>query len=138
MYTPVNYQMVTATLVEGEVQFPTQEAFLEATTVGFFRIKAPEEMDLNVGRAFAQTFTSNPRYHQFGALDVVNGYLQSEQNQTVRFSLERDNWNKCHVNKEEVDGVRHTVSVTATGSHGFLYKVERNELFKSTYFCGRR
>jgi 2-oxoglutarate-Fe(II)-dependent oxygenase superfamily protein len=98
------YRMVTATLKDGEVHFPSQEAFSEAISVGFFRIKAPEEMDLKAGRAFARTFAANPRYNQFGVLDVVNGYLQSEQNQTVRFTLERDNWNKCHVNQKEVDG----------------------------------
>src|ERR1700722_6078463 len=82
------YQMVTATLEDDEVHFPSKEAFSEAITIGFFRIKAPNEMDLKAGRAFAQTFTSKPQYNQFGDLDVVNGYLQSEQNQTVRFSLE--------------------------------------------------
>lgn len=106
---PVNlksevYHMVTATMVDEKVHFPSKEAFHEAISVGFFRIKAPEEMDLKAGRAFAKTFTSNPRYNQFGVLDVVNGYLQSEQNQTVRFSLERDYWDKCHVNGKEVEG----------------------------------
>jgi len=74
--------------------------------VGFFRIKAPSEINLKAGRAFAQTFTSTPKYNQFSVFDVVNGYLQSEQNQTVRFSLERDNdnWDKCHLGKNEAEG----------------------------------
>lgn len=96
--------MVTATLENDKVCFPSQEAFSEAISVGFFRIKAPSEMDLKIGRAFAQTFTSIPKYNQFGVLDVVNGYLQSEQNQTIRFTLERDNWDKCHVNQKESKG----------------------------------
>lgn len=98
------YRMITATLENDEVRFPSKQAFAEAIAVGFFLIKAPDEMDLKVGRAFAQTFASNPRFNQFGVLDVVNGYLQSEHNQTVRFTLERDNWNKCHVKQIEVDG----------------------------------
>lgn len=98
------YQMVTAILKNGEVCFLSDEGFKEAIEVGFFRIKAPKEMDLEAGRLFARTFTSNPRYTKFGVLDVVNGYLQSEQAQTVRFTLERDNWMKCHVDQKEVDG----------------------------------
>ena len=99
------YRMITATIEDEKVHFPSQEAFSEAIKVGFFRIKAPVEMDLKVGRTFAQTFTSVPKYAQFGVLDVVNGYLQSEQNQTIRFTLERDNWDKCHVNQKETKGL---------------------------------
>jgi isopenicillin N synthase-like dioxygenase len=96
--------MVTATIVDGEVVFSTDADFQEAMKVGFFRIKAPADLNLEAGRHFARTFTSNPRYQQFGVLDVVNGYLQSEIVQTVRFALERDNWNKCHVDQKEVAG----------------------------------
>lgn len=98
------YHMVTAQLINGEVEFPSDSAFREAVNVGFFRIPAPTEMNLKVGQIFAQNFTSDPKYTQFGVLDVVNGYLQSEQNQTVRFTLERDNWNKCHLDQKEVEG----------------------------------
>ncbi len=98
------YKMVTATLENGEICFPSKDAFSEAISVGFFRVKAHAEMNLEIGRTFARTFTSTPKYNQFGVLNVVNGYLQSEQNQTVRFSLERDHWDKCHVNQKEIDG----------------------------------
>lgn len=115
------YHMVTANLVDGEVQFPSDAAFHEAVNVGFFRIPAPKDMDLKVGELFAKTFTSEPKYHQFGVLDVVNGYLQSEEskgNQTVRFTLERDNWNKCHVNQKEVQGPsNYPVEVQKLGHH---------------------
>lgn len=112
------YHMVTANLVDGEVQFPSDAAFREAVNVGFFRIPAPKEMDLKVGELFAKTFTSDPKYNQFGVLDVVNGYLQSEQNQTVRFTLERDNWEKCHVNQKEVNGPgNYPIEVQQLGHH---------------------
>lgn len=99
---PQVYHMITAILEEGELRFPSDEAFKEATSVGFFRVKAPEDMDLEVGRIFAQTFPSNPTYQDFGILDVVNGRLQSKIAQTDRFSLERDNWDKCHIGGKEV------------------------------------
>lgn len=98
------YNMVTASIVEDEVVFNSKECFKEAMSVGFFRIKAPSDLDLQLGREFAKTFPSNPKYSEFGVLDVVNGYLLSEINQTVRFTLERDNWSKCHVNQKEVNG----------------------------------
>jgi hypothetical protein len=96
--------MVTAHLVEGEVVFNNDEDFQEAMKSGFFRIRAPADIPLEAGRHFARTFTSNPRYNQFGVLDVVNGYLQSEIAQTVRFSLEMDYWNQCHVDRKRVEG----------------------------------
>ncbi|MBX7066900.1 MAG: hypothetical protein K1X28_06695 [Parachlamydiales bacterium] len=96
--------MVTVSMVNGEVAFESDDDFREAMKAGFFRIKAPEELDLESGRTFAKTFTSNPRYNQFGVLDVVNGYLHSEVAQTVRFTLERDHWNKCYVNLREAEG----------------------------------
>lgn len=98
------YHMVTVPIIDGEVVFNSDEDFQEAMRVGFFRIKAPEHLNLEIGRLFARTFTLNPRYNQFGVLDVVNGYLQSEIAQTVRFTLERDHWNKCYVNQQEVEG----------------------------------
>lgn len=98
------YHMITAPIVNDEVMFDSRDDFEEAMRVGFFRIKTPADLDLTAGRAFAKNFTSDPRYNQFGMLDVVNGYLQSDIAQSVRFSLERDNWNKCHVNRQEVDG----------------------------------
>ncbi len=98
------YHMVTATIIDKEVVFQSDEDFDEAMRAGFFRIKTPTDINLEVGRTFAKTFTSNPRYNQFGMLNVVNGYLQSEVAQTVRFTLDKDNWNKCHVDRQEVDG----------------------------------
>lgn len=98
------YYMTTASIVGNEVVFESDRDFQEAIHVGFFRIKAPDDLDLEVGRVFARTFTSIPRYREFGSLDVVNGYLKSEIAQTVRFTLERDNWSKCHVNQKESIG----------------------------------
>ena len=88
----------------GELVFNSNEEFAEAMRVGFFRIKSPDDINLEAGRAFAKNFTSDPRYNQFGILDVVNGYLQSDVSQSVRFSLERDNWEKCHIGQQEVEG----------------------------------
>jgi hypothetical protein len=98
------YYMKTAEIKDGKLLFATEGDFQEAIEVGFFRIKAPDDLDLEVGRVFAKTFTSNPKYTEFGVLDVVNGYLKSEIAQTVRFTLERDNWSKCHVLGKEVEG----------------------------------
>ena len=98
------YHMITVPIVDGELVFNSDEEFKEAMRVGFFRIKTPDDLDLDAGRAFAKSFTSDPRYNQFGILDVVNGYLQSDIAQSVRFSLERDNWNKCHINQQEAEG----------------------------------
>lgn len=98
------YHMVTVPIVNGEVVFNSDKDFQEAMKVGFFRIKAPSDLNLEAGRVFARTFTSDPRYNQFGVLDVVNGYLLSEIAQTVRFALEREHWNKCYVNLQEVEG----------------------------------
>lgn len=98
------YQMTTAQIIKNEVVFTSKSDFEEAMKVGFFRIKTPDNLNLEVGRTFAKTFTSQQRYNEFGVLDVVNGYLQSEINQSVRFSLERDNWDKCHINQIEVKG----------------------------------
>lgn len=97
------YYMVTAKILEEEIIFDSQNAFDEAIKVGFFRIKTPSDLDLEKGRLFAKTFTSIPRYNSFGVLDVVNGYLQSEKAQTVRFSLDQKNWNKCHIGQKEVE-----------------------------------
>lgn len=99
-----DYHMVTVSIANGEVLFDSDDDFLEATKVGFFRIKAPSDLNLEAGRIFAKTFTSNSRYNQFGVLDVVNGYLLSGIAQTVRFALERAHWNKCYVNLQEVEG----------------------------------
>ncbi|MDB2614407.1 hypothetical protein N9Y92_04560, partial [Chlamydiales bacterium] len=98
------YEMITAIIQNDEVIFGSENNFKEAMKVGFFRVKAPEGMNLKAGRLFASTFTSIPKYNQFGMLDVVNGYLQSPQNQTVRFSLEKDNWDKCHVDGKITEG----------------------------------
>ncbi|MBX9923851.1 MAG: hypothetical protein K2Y01_07045 [Rhabdochlamydiaceae bacterium] len=101
--TPM-YYMKTASIVNEEVVFESDNDFEEAIKVGFFRIKAPQDLDLEVGRIFARTFTSDLRYREFGVLDVVNGYLKSDVAQTVRFTLERDNWDKCHVDQKETIG----------------------------------
>ena len=98
------YHMVTAQIVDEEVVFHSKDHFEEAMKVGFFRIKAPEDLDLEVGRAFARTFISTPRYNTFGMLNQTTGFQRSDIAQSVRFTLERDNWNKCHVNLEEVEG----------------------------------
>ncbi len=92
------YHMITARLEYGEVTFDTPQQFAEAMNAGFFRIKAPTDLNLEIGRAFARTFTSNPRYNNFGKLDEFNGFLKSPIAQSVRFCLERDFWNN------EVDG----------------------------------
>ncbi len=89
------YQMVTAELLDDKVIFP-ENSFKEAMRVGFFRIKAPNDLNLEIGREFAKTFTSDPRYAKVGVIDAINGYLQSEINQTVRFTLERGKWNLKH------------------------------------------
>ncbi|HSW86498.1 MAG TPA: 2OG-Fe(II) oxygenase family protein [Rhabdochlamydiaceae bacterium] len=101
--TPVHH-LVTASFVNGKVVFNSDEDFEEAMKIGFFRIKAPADLNLEAGRNFAKTFTSDPRYNQFGALDVVEGYRQSEIAQILLFCLESDNWNKCHINQQEVEG----------------------------------
>lgn len=98
------YNMVTAKIFNDEVIFDSNKDFKEALSVGFFQIKTPKDLDLEKGRLFARTFTSIPRYSSFGVIDVVNGYLQSELAQTVRFSLDRKNWNKCHVDQRELIG----------------------------------
>ena len=98
------YHMITVPIVNGELVFNSDEEFKEAMRVGFFRIKTPADIDIEAGRAFAKSFTSDPRYHQFGMLDVVNGYLNSDAVQSVRFSLERDKWDKCHINQQEAKG----------------------------------
>lgn len=99
-----DYHMVTVSITNGEIFFDSNDDFREAMKVGFFRIKAPADLNLEAGRIFARTFTSNSRYNQFGVLDVVNGYLLSEVAQTVRFALESAHWNKCHVNLQEIEG----------------------------------
>ena len=104
IYASPVYHMATAPIVNGEVVFNSDDDFQEAMHAGFFRIKTPADLNVEAGRVFAKTFTADPRYNQFGVLDVVNGYLQSEIAQTVRFALERDNWNKCHVHQQEVEG----------------------------------
>lgn len=98
------YHMVTATIENEELTFSTPEDFDEAVWVGFFRIKSSEDLLelLKEGRLFAKSFTQNPKYNQFGVLDVVNGYLLSETAQTIRFTLEEENWNKIHINQVEV------------------------------------
>lgn len=68
--------------------------------VGFFRIETPADINLAAGREFAKNFTSDLCYNQFEMLDEVKGYLQSKIAQSVRFSLERDNY----VDLQEVDG----------------------------------
>lgn len=98
------YHMITVPITNGELVFESDFDFKEAMKVGFFRIKTPADLDLKIGRDFAKNFTSDPRYNQFGIIDVVNGYLQSDIAQSVRFSLERDNWNKCHIDQQEVEG----------------------------------
>lgn len=98
------YQMVTVPMIDGKVVFQSEDDLKEVMRTGFFRIKAPDGLNLEAGRLFARTFMSNPRYNQFGVLDVVNGYLQSEIAQTVRFTLERDHWNKCYIAQNEVEG----------------------------------
>lgn len=100
------YQMVTARIDNGEVLFPSNDDFQEAMKVGFFRIKAPYILDLELGRTFARTFTKDSRYNTFGILDStqVNGYLQSDLNQSIRMSLERDYWDKCHMGGQETNG----------------------------------
>jgi 2-oxoglutarate-Fe(II)-dependent oxygenase superfamily protein len=98
------YPMITVPLIEGEAVFQSDEDFNEVMRTGFFRIKAPEDLNLEAGRTFAKTFMSMPRYNQFGILDVVNGYLQSEIAQTVRFSLERDHWHRCYVDLKDAVG----------------------------------
>lgn len=99
------YQMVTATIINEEVTFDTAENFDEAMRAGFFRIKTSEDLSefLSEGRLFARSFTQEPKYNQFGVLDVVNGYLQSETAQTVRFTLEEENWDKTHIQQKEVE-----------------------------------
>lgn len=98
------YHMITVPIINGDLVFDSNDDFKEAMKVGFFRIKTPADLNLETGRAFARNFTSDPRYNQFGMLDVVNGYLQSDISQSVRFSLERDHWNQCHIYQQEVDG----------------------------------
>lgn len=98
------YHMVTAIIENEELAFSTAEEFDEAVRVGFFRIQSSEDLRdlLEYGRFFAKNFTKISKYNQFGVLDVVNGYLQSERAQTVRFTLEEINWNKTHINQAEV------------------------------------
>lgn len=98
------YEMVTAEIRDGELCFASDEDFDEALHVGFFRIKCPAAIDLEVTRNFARSFPHNERYRQFGVLDVVNGFLQSQDNQTVRFTLERDHWDRCYVDLQQVEG----------------------------------
>lgn len=90
--------MVTARLEADEVVFENEQQFEEAMSVGFFRIKAPADLDLAVGRAFARSFTADLRYSSFGKIDEINGFLRSDKAQSVRFALERDYWNR------QVDG----------------------------------
>lgn len=92
------YSMVSASLKDDEVVFTSQKEFDEAMSVGFFRIQTPQDLDVEVGRAFARTFTTNSRYTSFGMIDQINGFLRSDIAQSVRFSLERDYWNR------QVDG----------------------------------
>lgn len=96
------YTMVTAHLHDGEVVFNSQKEFDEAMSVGFFRIETPKDLDVEVGRAFARTFTSNPRYNSFGMIDQINGFLRSDIAQSVRFALERDYWNRPAVDEKPI------------------------------------
>ncbi|MCH9631028.1 MAG: hypothetical protein S4CHLAM37_10400 [Chlamydiia bacterium] len=98
------YHMITADYQNDEVFFHSADDFKEAMHAGFFRIKVPEDFNLECGREFARSFNDIPKYNQFGMLDVVNGYLQSKVAQTVRFTLERDHWGVCHKNKQLVQG----------------------------------
>ena len=98
------YHMITATIEGNEVCFTSDEEFEKALRVGFFRVQTPDKINLEAARAFALSFTSDPRYLNFGVLNVVNGFLQGNINQAVRFSLERDHWDKCYVDLQEVEG----------------------------------
>jgi len=95
------YYMTTAKIENRELKFKSKDDFATAMADGFFRIKIPEDLNMKPGKIFAETFPSNTRYNLFGALDVVNGYFQSKQAQTVRFSLESDNWDKCHIDQKK-------------------------------------
>lgn len=98
------HHLVTASFVNEKVVFNSDEDFKKAMNIGFFRIKAPENLNLEAGRNFARTFTSDPRYRDFGSFDLIEGILHSNDAQLVRFCLESDHWNKCHVNQQEVAG----------------------------------
>lgn len=88
------YQMKTATFDGKDINFENPQDLEEVIKVGFFRIKRPENVDINVTREFARTFNQDPKYTNFGSTDPVNGYIQSELAQTIRFTLERDHWDK--------------------------------------------
>lgn len=126
------YHMVTAQLINGEIEFPSNEAFREAIKVGFFRIPAPKEIDLKVGQIFAQNFTSDPKYNQFGVIDVVNGYLQSEQNQTVRFTLERDRWSYYPAEIQKLGHEMHEIGIKVLQSILRRFEVPKELWFEAT------
>ncbi|HXW53365.1 MAG TPA: 2OG-Fe(II) oxygenase family protein [Myxococcota bacterium] len=93
----MSYHMKTAEIRDdGKLVFASDADFDEALAVGFFRVKRPSEIDISKSRDFAHSFTQDKKYTEFGMLDFVNGYLLSEKSQSVRFCLERDNWDRAY------------------------------------------
>ena len=84
--------MVEGHIVNGAIQFASETDFREAITTGFFKIRAPARINLQAGRLFPKTFTSNPYYTAIGEINVAEGFLKSKENQTVRFTLEQKHW----------------------------------------------
>ena len=92
----MSYHMKTAEIRDGKLVFPTEADFDEALRFGFFRVKRPSEIDMSEARNFALRFTHDKEYTEFGMRNFVNGYLRSEKSQSVRFCLERDNWDQAY------------------------------------------
>jgi isopenicillin N synthase-like dioxygenase len=88
------YYMKTAQIVDEELVFESKEDFDEVLRVGFFRIKRPQDIQIEISRRFAREFNNISKYKNFGSKDPVNGYILSELSQAIRFTLERDHWDK--------------------------------------------
>ncbi len=139
------YVMKTARLEEGKVVFDSESDFDEVLKVGFFRVKRPDNINIGATRKFNEDFYTSPKYREFGSLDPVNGFIESELAQTVRFTLERDYWNTNHWSKSpdpknpnyppEVQEVGHqlmNVGICALNSILDRFDLPLDQMFQAT------
>ncbi len=108
IYAVDSYTMVEAYLNNNKLEFESEEDFKEAISVGFFKLKKPESVDLEAGRRFAKSFSQDKKYIDVGVLNIAEGLLTSKENQTVRFTLEKSNWAKYY--SEEIQRMAHALN----------------------------
>ncbi len=86
------YHMVTADYKDGKILFKSDKDYKEAVSVGFFRIPIPKKIDAELLTKFAENIHPYAKEHKIGKLNVAEGFLESENNQTDRLTFERSNW----------------------------------------------